>query len=66
MMAIQLVVAVLYFGSVSAIQPEPEEVSLVNVYNFFSSEMVQKRFYVQLVFQVRSGFVIVSSKQSFF
>ena len=61
MMAIQLVVAVLYFGSVSAIQPEPEEVSLVNVYNFFSSEMVQKRFYVQLVFQVRSGFVIFSS-----
>merc|ERR1712117_948363 len=45
----------MYFAATSATQTEPEQVDLSNVNDFFTSEMVQKRFIVQNVIQ----FIIV-------
>ena len=51
-----ILINVVIISSVNAFQSESEEVSLGSVYDFFSSELTQKRFYVQLVFQVKLRF----------
>ena len=49
-----LVVLVFYLISFSeAIQSEPEEVTLDGIYNYFSDDFTAKKFYVQIVMQVR-------------
>ena len=40
------------FTEAGATLQEPEEVSLDGVYNFFTSELVIRKFYVLLIFQV--------------
>ena len=39
-------------GTGATLQPEPEEVSLSGVYGFFTNELVIRKFYVGLIFQV--------------
>merc|ERR1711971_849798 len=39
-------------GTGATLQPEPEEVSLSGVYGFFTNELVIRRFYVGLIFQL--------------
>ena len=49
-----LTVLVFYLISFSeAMQLEPEEVTLDGIYNFFSDDFTTKKFYVQIVMQVR-------------
>ena len=53
MSSLSLVVSLscLLTGAGATLQ-EPEEVSLDGVYNFFTSELVIRKFYVLLIFQV--------------
>ena len=49
-----LIVLVFYLISFSeAMQSELEEVTLDGIYNFFSDDFTTKKFYVQIVVQVR-------------
>ena len=47
-----LVVLMFIVQLVLATQPESEEVSLSEVYNFLTDDLVARRFYVQIVAQV--------------
>ena len=49
-----LLVLILILELVLATQPEPEEVSLSGVYNFLTDDLVARRFYVQIVAQVKT------------
>ena len=50
-----LVVLAFYLISFSeAIQSEPEEVTVDGIYNYFSDDFTAKKFYVQIVMQVRN------------
>ena len=58
-MSATILINVVIITSVNAFQSEPEELSLGSVYDFFSSELTQKRFYVQLVFQVDKASIVL-------
>ena len=57
MALLKLTVTLMCFAATSATQTEPEQVDLSNVNDFFTSEMVQKRFIVQSVIQVLTLFL---------
>ena len=52
---LKLTVTLMCFAATSATQTEQEQVDLSNVNDFFTSEMVQKRFIVQSVIQVKQA-----------
>ena len=60
-----LIVLVFYLISSSeAMQLEPEEVTLDGIYNFFSDDFTTKKFYVQIVMQVRYNLTFFRVKLS--
>ena len=60
-----LIVLVFYLISFSeAMQLEPEEVTLDGIYNYFSDDFTAKKFYVQIVMQVRYNLTFFRVKLS--
>ena len=60
-----LIVLVFYLISFSeAMQSELEEVTLDGIYNFFSDDFTTKKFYVQIVVQVRKNLTFFRVKLS--
>ena len=54
-MQVRRVLLLIFTGQiVSATQPETEQVSLSAVYDFLTDDLVVRRFYVQIIAQVRS------------
>ena len=55
-MQVRRVLLLIFTGQiVAATQPETEQVSLSAVYGFLTDDLVVRRFYVQIIAQVRSG-----------
>eukprot|EP00493_Phyllostaurus_siculus_P003132 UN03146 len=50
--SLALCLSSLLTGTGATLQPKPEEVSLSGVYEFFTNELVIRKFYVSLILQV--------------